>query len=596
MWSENTRQQLSSGRQRGAALLVLLTIMVLMGSGFLLKGLNRAADSQIEAEANTIRALAEAKAALVGRAVNDANRPGSLPCPDTDNDGVAQLFAGNQCPSYIGRLPWKTLRMANILDGSGETLWYALSSSFRDNSSAEPINSETLGFISVNGAVGVIAAIIAPGAPVAAQQNRTSNTDDDYLEGENADDDMVFVNALRSNTFNDRVMPITQSDIMPLVERRVLRAVAQVLRTYRDGEWDPWDATPLPLWNKNNPAHPDYPNGEWNDDTVFPWLSPFGAGPVTSVYNGAVGTREGLLPFSWPGEQFFTTFKAKWDINNANTTLTGTTVSLGDLEEDDITFNGTSTQCAWTTIEQVNCNVTAVTGQPGNPGPLTCLGEPNTQINRKFEFVFTADDGSTSGRTDGVKIKRPKWDKPRERDLKIDTGPASPPPFFPVGSNVMVRITDIAVSGPQAGNQCGQGTLTDDSDTYGKIEGQKIQFDLSVPDELPLWLVSNNWHQLLYVAASSVHVGDGPVPCVSGTDCLTVVGTTVSNAVQAILVSAGAQLTGQNRVTGVQGSYYEFDPNHALQPLVGNDTAGDDEFVRLRRTNAFNDQVQIIAP
>ncbi len=587
MWSEDTPQVLLR-HQRGAALLALLTLVVMVGAGFLLNGLNRAADSRIEAEANTIRALAEAKAALIGRAVNDVNRPGSLPCPDTDNDGVAQLFAGNQCPSYIGRLPWKTLRMANILDGSGETLWYALSSSFRDHPSAEPINSESLGFISVSGAAGVIAAIIAPGAPVVAQQNRTSNTDDDYLEGENADDDLVFVNALRSNTFNDRVMPITQSDVMPLVERRVLGTVGQVLRTFRDGAWSPWDVTLL--WNHDNPAHPDYPNDTWNNRELYPWLSPFGAGPVTSVYNGAVGTREGLLPFSWPGEQFFTTFKAKWDINNADVTVSGT-VSLGDLESDDITFNGTSTQCTWTTIEQVNCSVTAVSGQPGNPGLLTCLGEPNTQINRKFEYIFTADPGDP----DGVKIKRPKWDKPRQRDLQIDAIP------FPVGSNVLIRITDIAVSGPQAGNQCGQGTLVDDADTEGKIEGKRIQFDLGVPDELPLWLVSNNWHQLLYAAVSSVHVGDGsggppPVPCTPGTDCLTLTGTTISNAVQAILVSAGAQLAGQNRVTGLQGSYYEFDPNHALQPLVGNDTAGDDEFVRLRRTNAFNDQVQIIAP
>ncbi len=581
MWSEHTRQK-PPKRQQGAALLVLLTLVVLVGAGLLLEGLNRSTDNQVAAEAHTMRALAEAKAALVGRAVNDANRPGSLPCPDTDNDGVAELFAGIQCPSYIGRLPWKTLRMANILDGSGETLWYALSSSFRDHGSAEPINSETLGLISVNGAAGMVAAIIAPGAPVVAQQNRTSNNDDDYLEGENANDDLVFINAVRSNTFNDRVMPIAQTDVMPLVERRILGEVGQVLRTFRDGKWSPWNEAAA--WN---PVDPD---DTWNNRELYPWLSPFGAGPVASVYNGAVGTREGLLPFSWPGEQFFTTFKAKWNINNADTTVSGT-VTLGELEVGDITFNGTSTQCTWTTIEQVNCNVTALAGQPGNPGLLTCLGEPNTQINRKFEFVFTAD----SGDPDGVKIKRPKWDKHRERDLKINTTP------FPITSNVLVRITDIAVSGPQSGNQCGQGTLVDDADTGGEIEGKKIQFDLGVPDELPLWLVSNNWHQLLYVAASSIHVGDGsgappPVPCAPGTDCLTLVGTTASNAVQAIVVSAGAQLAGQNRVTGTLGSYYEFDPNHALQPLVGNDTAGDDEFVRLRRTNAFNDQVHIIAP
>ena len=53
----------------------------------------------VKADAKTRAALDYARQALIGRAIGDANRPGSLPCPDLDDDGSAELFVGSACPS-----------------------------------------------------------------------------------------------------------------------------------------------------------------------------------------------------------------------------------------------------------------------------------------------------------------------------------------------------------------------------------------------------------------------------------------------------------------------------------------------------------------
>src|SRR5690606_37402154 len=123
----------------------------------------------------TLQALAEARRALIGRAAMDDDRPGSLPCPDTDNDGRADLWgkSGIHCPSYIGRLPWKTLGLPELRDASGEVLWYASSPSLRDHPTAQPINSiqpaAELNILGIEPASDVAAVVIAPGGPLAGQ-------------------------------------------------------------------------------------------------------------------------------------------------------------------------------------------------------------------------------------------------------------------------------------------------------------------------------------------------------------------------------------------------------------------------------------------
>ena len=206
--------------QQGMILIMLLLMVALAATAFILNSLNSDA-MRIEQETRTAAALYEAKVALTGRAVADANHPGSLPCPDGDNDGSADAFAGNDCPAYIGRLPWKTLGIGNLKDSAGETLWYALSSNYRDHTSAEPINGSVLGSLKVDGISDRVAVIFAPGPPLSFQTGRPSNTVSDYLESENADGDMDF-SQLISATQNDRLISIGRTELFNLVAQRIL--------------------------------------------------------------------------------------------------------------------------------------------------------------------------------------------------------------------------------------------------------------------------------------------------------------------------------------------------------------------------------------
>jgi len=66
--------------------MVMLVIIVTGVATFLVSSLN-SSGLQITRDLKTTKALLQAKDALIGRATTDNNYPGSLPCPDTDNDG-----------------------------------------------------------------------------------------------------------------------------------------------------------------------------------------------------------------------------------------------------------------------------------------------------------------------------------------------------------------------------------------------------------------------------------------------------------------------------------------------------------------------------
>jgi len=226
--------------QSGLALIIMLVMLGLF-VGSLAVGFTSDLVRKSKIEQQTVDALAKAKDALVGRAASDTSIPGSLPCPDLDNDGVAELFAGNDCPGYVGRLPWRTLGLPDLRDGNGERLWYALSPNFRDHPSAQPLNSNTPGQLGITGsapAANVIAIVFSPGAPIGNQVRDAANENNvvNYLEGENSNGappgDNTFTAALASSNFNDRLLPITRQALFPVVEMRVARELRLSLRNY----------------------------------------------------------------------------------------------------------------------------------------------------------------------------------------------------------------------------------------------------------------------------------------------------------------------------------------------------------------------------
>ena len=222
-----TRQQ-----QSGIALLMLLIALILAGGYAFYRSAN-VGQSNTPQVTKLAATLARAKEALIARAVTDANRPGSLPCPDliTDNpgfnnrpgDGQADMFIGAataECPSYVGWLPWVTLDLPESTDSSATRLWYAISPTLRDDNSASPINSDTAAALSIDSGGEIAAIIIAPGGALDGQTRPSSNPAD-YLEGDNANGDNNYVSSPTTATFNDVIAIITRQELMAAVEKRV---------------------------------------------------------------------------------------------------------------------------------------------------------------------------------------------------------------------------------------------------------------------------------------------------------------------------------------------------------------------------------------
>lgn len=263
-------------KQAGAALLVIMLLLISAVSFLFVQTLNRGVSLRSEDAMATANALGQAKAALIGRALTDNNRPGSLPCPDlitnnppfnVPNDGVADLFAGNNCPDYTGRFPWRTLQVGDLRDSVGERLWYSLTTTLRDDNSAEPINPAAAGQLVVDGAIGdVVAVLIAPGAPFADQNRNTgANNASNYLEDDNNNGDNNFVTTAAGN-FNDRLIFIMRQELMAAVEKRVLGEIRQILRTYYENS----DPTPA--------------------DRFYPYAA------ALAARVGVEGLRQGVLP------------------------------------------------------------------------------------------------------------------------------------------------------------------------------------------------------------------------------------------------------------------------------------------------------------
>lgn len=222
--------------QQGAVLLVLAVLISVISLGWVYAGMS----GHRNADALTSKALTTAKAALIGRAYFDTNHPGSLPCPDINNDGISETtvgVSGGNCPNYIGRLPWRTLALTDIRDSNGERLWYVLSSDARDYQYL-PINSKSVtGLLQVDGSAHQVAVIFAPGLAISPQQRgdqTQQNSVGNYLEGENANGDNLFVSQFQADpAFNDKLKVLSSANVFRKVERLVLQQIAASLTQYQ---------------------------------------------------------------------------------------------------------------------------------------------------------------------------------------------------------------------------------------------------------------------------------------------------------------------------------------------------------------------------
>lgn len=280
-------------RQHGVALMLMLVILILGVTAALIGSLTATALKN-EQQRKTAEALAQAKEALIGYAVSDGNRPGELPCPDVDGDGKLTMnvdYSGSNCASLIGRIPWITLGLPELLDGDANRLWYALSGPFHANGSSV-INSNTQGTLAVYRADGstmltetgysAVAVIFSPGGPLGSQSRGTmaeQNNAANYLDIANGINNATaggpFIAGMKSASFNDQLLPITTKDLIPLVEQRVAGEVKRALASYYSAKgYYPW-ADSVTQWT-------DYDsnrglNRGWLPNNALPdnWASPF---------------------------------------------------------------------------------------------------------------------------------------------------------------------------------------------------------------------------------------------------------------------------------------------------------------------------------
>lgn len=143
----------------------------------------------------------------------------------------------------------------------------------------------------------------------------------------------------------------------------------------------------------------------------------------------------------------------------------------------------------------------------------------------------------------------------------------------------------------------GNGTLDLDTST-GTLAINGIQYDLDADaNEIPSWIIQNDWHDLIYIAYASGETlpgdttdvapadGNPDNTCSAGVDCLNVtVNGTVNNNIRAIILSVGQDLTG-NRPTNLPTDYLDNVEN----------TDNDDVFTKSALSAGYNDQTRIIS-
>jgi hypothetical protein len=311
----NTASKDLPARQRGIALLILLAVISMAIIFALVAGMSKNAGELARArDQKTYAALAQAKAALIAYAVTYKDThdnpgsstyyvPGYLPCPDSGtstSEGVAASTCGSSLVSVMGRLPWKTLGLDAIKDGSGECLWYAVSGTYKNSPNAvsgsttnsNMMNWDTNGQFDVMDADGTsfltgstsdtnaVAVIFAPGAVLSAQSRTpaagTTNCGGNYTASAYLDMDTAsginnsvvsgtanasskFIAGTASDTFNDKLVYITRADIWNAIKKRsdfnnyllaLTRHAAECTATYGQNNWNgSWDVR-LP-WASN---------------------------------------------------------------------------------------------------------------------------------------------------------------------------------------------------------------------------------------------------------------------------------------------------------------------------------------------------------
>ena len=561
-------------RQRGVALILFVTVLVLGSSYLLVEQLNRLLNATSSPDRD-VAVLQKAKEGLLGYASEQAvsqNTPGSLPCPDINNDGNADSPCSGA--NLLGRLPWKTLNLPDLRDSSGERLWYALSTEFR-NQSSSVVNSDTLGSLTVingeNGAIkeaNVIAIVFASG-PAIAGQNRAAkpNLPANYIEGANST--VSFSTSAASSLFagnqcfnggsavacNDELLTLGHAElfgvITPLIARRLQSGVLPNLLTQYFSAW-----------------------------VSYPFPAPFGIDPQGAQDNllGVRGTKAGWLPMT------NSLSNLSWG-RSAN----GYPVTL---------FGAPASDCSTSTSTQLICDVTQTCD-----GKLTPVVLEATLLNagNSFFIYTTTTNGTVSYQNFTPAILK---DLGNAYLLQLASSPLDisgqliKHNLQSSGHDLMSYSFNLpAVASGSTGCKNNKKTSTVTLLAPSKWPSYSTPWltELNSPASGTdlYWFYKNKWYQQLLYAVAPGYAPGGGVSCGAGNNnCISVTlpdGTVVSNK-QVILIFAGRALATQDRSTVSSrtkpANYFESD----------NSTISDQSFILQRYSRIFNDSFVFAAP
>ena len=554
-------------KQRGAALLVMLTVLVLGAAWFGVSQLAATANFAAAGRERNAETLGRAKSALVGyvaqrTARSGENSPGRLPCPEAPgsaggaNEGVA---AGNCTLPAIGRFPWRTLGIEKLVDAAAEPLWYAVSPGWAlvpPGTATLTINSNSTGQLAIDGeSNAAVALIIAPGPAFSVQaapgcaarvQSRSALPPNvrDYLECENATSpaDLQFSSKGPAGSFNDQVVRITPADVLPAIEaaiaHRMEREIVPLLKgVYASAAWGTSVANPL-----------------------FPYATPF-SDPATSNYQGASGTFGGLLPFSFaqscsPGtDPRCSTSFVQWNSAAPAVTLTGVATPSHDCP----VATGTTIQCGGS-YEAAGASVQL---------RLAATAANVAMALRQFDPAKVAIRVRESSSPTWQPASAAIGAQLNGADGSATISATATVAAVPLSSYVFEMTADIGVLADHALLDAGTAAPTG-------------------------WFVRNQWHRLTYYAIAPAHAAGGAAPrsCTqTPATCLDVANLAPAGKQRAILILAGRALAGQGRPSGSVTDFLEFG-NAASPPAFERQSVSTAIAPALKKP--FNDRVVVL--
>lgn len=543
-------------RQRGLAMIVLATLIAMLSAYLVAKSISRTSTQvAVERDKRTMEVLKEAKAALINYAASqilqlDNFQPGSLPCPDRNDDGDAEGLCSS-ASARIGRFPWKSVGAGDLRDGSGERLWYAISSNFRHLSGTTVINSDTQGQLTITGstpASNVIAVIVSPGAALQGQDRDPTdstkwNDQTNFLEGANAgtNDDVFATTSTVSDTFNDRLITITSADLFAVVEP----AVASLINAYSE---------------TGGSSIKDYINQYRATWGRYPYPATF-ADPGSSDYKGTVSATSGLLPVT-TDPSFLT-----WRTGSPAPSLskTGGTGSVDSID------------CGSSTSTRVTCQFEYDSG-----APIVTITATANNAGRALVRGFDISD------------------------LTIERYSTLFGWISYTGSSISASAYTLAA------NATGAASLS--VQMRSRSSTAIIRIRIPVPpyhaittttDPYAGWFISNQWYKQVYYVVSSSWVPGGngvctPVPATSN-QCLTVNNwpTSPTNNKGALVILAGRALNGTSRPSSTLSEYLEGE-NIASEtytdPFIGTYSGNWVYQTQLGISTAANDRAVVLYP